>query len=294
MFCSNCGKQLPDNAVFCSGCGARMGGAPADNAAPAGAPAGAPYGAPAGAPYGAPQPAPMPPIFKRLIEQVVGFFTRKDPVGVVAHSSRDNTWSGAIVLAVGMLITALASMINFNQGINSLVNSLIRFFSEMLGGIGGISGIPQSYIAQLYPSGATFGLSLLGAAVIAVATIAMVFVAVNYVSKRQLPLVSVVNMVAYSSLPLVVAFLLNMILGLIWLPLAIVLTIVAALATLFLLYSAVTVACGYEKAPFGAFMIVVAALAIVAILFSYIWIKGGIDNIVNKLGGIERLLDVFS
>jgi len=274
MFCSNCGKQLPDNAVFCSGCGARMGGAPADNAAPAGAPAGAPYGAPAGAPQ--PAPASMPPIFKRLIEQVVGFFTKKDPVGVVAYSSRDNTWSGGILLLVGMLITALASMVNFNQTINYLLKGII----------GSAWTMAKSYVAEMYPSGATFGLSLLGAAVIAVAAVAMVFVAVNYISKKQLPLISAVNMVAYASLPLVAAFLLNMILGLIWIPLAVVLTIVAALASLFLLYSAITAACGYEKAPFGVFMIVVAVLAIVSILFSYIWIKGGIDGVIGELGGL--------
>lgn len=65
MFCSKCGTSLPDNATFCSVCGAPQSApaAPAANpyAAPAAnpyaAPAANPYAAPAANPYAAPRPA---------------------------------------------------------------------------------------------------------------------------------------------------------------------------------------------------------------------------------------------
>ena len=59
MFCTNCGKSIPDNSVNCPLCGAATGAAPApaQNAAPAPAPAptAAPMGAPAAPAGAAPQ-----------------------------------------------------------------------------------------------------------------------------------------------------------------------------------------------------------------------------------------------
>jgi len=263
MFCSKCGKQLSDDAVFCSGCGNPVGAAQTANSAAPQAPAAA--------------PASLPLILKRLFEQIAGFFTKKDPVGVISHSATDSTWSGAILLGFGAIITAVASMVNFNQGINMLIKELVG---------GEAFDFMAKEIAKFYPSGATLGLSFLGAVVIAAASVGMIFVGANFIAKKRLALYGAVNMVAYASIPLVSAFLLNMILGLIWLPLAITLTVIAALSSLLLLYSAFRKACGFEDAPFGTFMIVTAVIAIVAILFSYIWINGGIESIMGDLGSL--------
>jgi len=65
MFCTNCGKSIPDNSVNCPLCGAATGAAPApaQNAAPAPAPAptAAPMGAPAAPAGAAPQNVYAPP-----------------------------------------------------------------------------------------------------------------------------------------------------------------------------------------------------------------------------------------
>ena len=251
MFCSKCGKQLPDDAVFCSGCGNPV--ADTQQAAPV-------------APRA--NTASLPPILKRLFEQIVGFFTKKDPVGVVSHSITDSTWSGAILLGFGAIVTAMASMVNFNQTINML-------YKEVTG------TVPDS-ISEIYPSWTTLGLSLLSAVVIALVTVGMLFVTANFIAKKPLSLCGAVNMVAYASLPLIGAFLLNMILGLIWVPLAIALTAVAALATILILYASFRKIGGFEKAPVGCFMIVGATVTVFTMLFTYIWINAGIEATVEK------------
>lgn len=50
MICSRCGKEIPDDSVFCTFCGQPTGNAPKNQAQ--GAPQAAPQGAPYGAPYG--------------------------------------------------------------------------------------------------------------------------------------------------------------------------------------------------------------------------------------------------
>ncbi len=60
MFCTTCGKQLPDGARFCTECGAQL-AAPAPAPTPAPAPAPAPVAVPvAAAPTPAPAPVPTP------------------------------------------------------------------------------------------------------------------------------------------------------------------------------------------------------------------------------------------
>lgn len=58
MFCSKCGTSLPDNATFCSVCGAPQSAPAAPAANPYAAPAANPYAAPAANPYAAPAANP--------------------------------------------------------------------------------------------------------------------------------------------------------------------------------------------------------------------------------------------
>ena len=72
MFCSNCGKQVPDDAQFCEGCGTRVGDmvvsrspAPGPPPRPAAAPPMPPRprpAPPAPPPYAHPQASPPPPL----------------------------------------------------------------------------------------------------------------------------------------------------------------------------------------------------------------------------------------
>lgn len=57
MFCTNCGKEIPDNANFCDGCGAQIGTTQAQ-------PQQTPYSQPQQATY-IQQPAPQQPVFQQ-------------------------------------------------------------------------------------------------------------------------------------------------------------------------------------------------------------------------------------
>lgn len=256
MFCNKCGKQLPDNATFCSGCGNQVGAAPAAPAAPKAA-----------------APANLPPILSRLFSQVANFFTKKDPVGVVANSAKDTSFSGAILLGLGFIVTALACMINFNQMLNYLLSS-------MLGGM----KIPG--LSKYYPSGVTFGMSLLASVVIGAASVAMVFLALKKINKKDVTLSGAINLVAYSSIPLVCVFIVNMLVGLIWMPLTFVLTALAAVMSLLTLYSAFRKAGEFEKAPYFSFLIVAGVITLVTIIFTYLWINAGIKGVGDNLSSL--------
>ncbi len=258
MFCNKCGKELPDNASFCSGCGNQVGAAPAAAAAPA-------------------APAQLPPILSRFGQQFVGFFTKKNPVGVVAGSAKDTTFSGAILILISAIISSLACMVNFNQFYLFLFKSLTKADGQMW-------SYMKKALAKTFPSGATFGMSLLATVVIAIASIAMVYVVVNVIAKKQMHISGIINIVAYSSIPLVCAFTVNMLAGLIWAPLTIVFTAIAVVATLVLLYASIQKACGYQDNAFLPYMIAGIVITIVAILFTYLWIKAGFGKIGDSIG----------
>ena len=84
MYCSNCGKELPDNAKFCNNCGAQQGAAQ-----------------PAAAPR--PQPAPPPPPQGQ-------YPTQPEPTTPVPNGKK-KTW-GIILLVLG----ALAIFGGFSNG----------------------------------------------------------------------------------------------------------------------------------------------------------------------------------
>jgi hypothetical protein len=239
MFCNKCGKELPDNAQFCSGCGNQIGTAPA---------------APAAA------PAQTPVIFKRLIGQLMNFFTKKDPVGVVANSARDNSFSGAIIAIFGAIMFALSAMVNVNQGMLACAKK-----------IAGSSWSKEysKYIAKSFPSGTSFGMFLLVAVVAYAFMSVMVYVAATKVAKKQISFSGALNIVAYASIPVVAVSVLNMLFGLIWFALLVFFILIALCATLCIISAAV------DKVTEGASPFTVKSLvfsATVLVVFIFLWI----------------------
>lgn len=257
MFCKNCGNQLPDNAAFCSNCGANTGATQSTQPVQA---------APA-------KPAQMPLIFKRLIEQVVNFFIRKNPVGVVANSSRDTSWSGAIVAALGVLIISLANMVNVNQFIKSSVKKAFGNF------------VDNSAIAKMFPSGASFLWTLLTITVLFVSASALVLLTVKVFAKKQITICGAINVVAYAALPMIGVAILNMIFGLIWYVLPIIFMIGASIFTVILIIMSVNKITDSQKTLISNFVIAMG-ITIVAILFTYLSTKGIIKSIGDDVSTI--------
>lgn len=257
MFCKNCGNQLPDNAAFCSNCGANIGAAP--SAQPT-------HAAPA-------QPTQMPLIFKRLFEQVINFFVRKNPVGVVANSSRDTSWSGSIVAALGVLIISLANMVNVNQFIKSTVKNA---YGKL---------VDDSYITKMFPSGASFLWTLLTTVVLFVSAAALVLLVVKGLAKKQITICGAINVVAYAALPMIGVAILNMIFGLIWLVLPIIFMIGASIFTVILIIMSVNKITDSQKTLTTNFVIAMG-ITVVAILFTYLSTKGIIKSIGDNMSTI--------
>lgn len=263
MFCNKCGKQLPDNASFCSGCGNQIAAASGAQAAAA--------------------PGQMPLILKRLLGQIVAFFTKKDPVAVVNGSAHDKSFSGVIVAVFGMLMMALGTMVNVNQGLNS-------YYKEVYGDSWGKS--VAKMVAKCFPSGTSFGMTLLAVAVVYIVAVAMMFVVANYVAKKPLSLSGACNVVAYASIPMIGASIVNMLAGLIWFVLPVVFMLVAAVVTLVLLSAALNNVCGSEKPSMKNNMIFFVTVAVVALLFAWIALKS-INNDSNDGYAISHMVALW-
>ncbi len=243
MFCNNCGKELSDNATFCSGCGNQVGAAPA--AAPAAA------------------NSSLPPILARLISQVTNFFTKKDPVGVVANSAKDNSFSGAILAIFGALMFAISAMVNINQGMLSYYKNV---YDDMW------SKKIEEELVKKFPSGTSFGMFLLLAVIVYVVASAMVYVASTKVAKKQISFGGAMNVVAYASIPMIVVSILNMILGLIWFALPVFVMLLAVCATLCIIGASVDKISESEK-PLTVKALVFGVTALAAIIFLWIALK---------------------
>ncbi len=243
MFCNKCGKELSDNATFCSGCGSQVGAAPA--AAPAAA------------------NSSLPPILSRLISQITNFFTKKDPAGVVANSAKDNSFSGAILAIFGILMFAVSAMVNVNQGIISYAKAMYEDdWSNKI----------SKEIAKNFPSGTSFGMFLLLAVVVFAAAAIMTYVFTNNVVKKQISFSGAINLVAYASLPMIVVSVLNMILGLIWFALPVFFMLLAVLFTLAVMGSALDKVTGGEKS-LTVKIAVIGVTVVVALIFLWIALR---------------------
>ncbi len=257
MFCNKCGKQLPDNATFCSGCGNQVGAAPAA-AAPA-------------------APSSLPPILGRLISQLKNFFTKKDPIGVVAHSAKDNSFSGVILAVFGMLMFALSAMVNINQGMESYYKSIYdEYFKEF-----------SKELAKHFPSGASFGMMLLAAFVIYVVAVLAIYFVVNNLAKKQLSISGACNIVAYASIPMIVVSVLNMLFGLIWFFLPVAFMLLAVLATLIILLVSISKVTDGEK-PLTVNSVIFGVVAIVALVI--IWVACKSINEAKDSGAISTCI----
>ncbi len=255
MFCNKCGKELSDNATFCSGCGSQVGAAPA--AAPAAA------------------NSSLPPILSRLISQITNFFTKKDPAGVVANSAKDNSFSGAILAVFGILMFAVSAMVNVNQGLLSYAKGVAgEFWNDKY----------AEQVAKSFPSGNSFGMFLLLAVVVFVVASAMVYVGVTKVAKKQISFSGAMNVVAYASIPMIAVSIINMLLGLIWFALPPFFMLVAICFTLFVIAAAVDKVTENEK-PLTVKFVVLGITAIVTFLTLCIVCKS-INDAKDKEGAI--------
>ncbi len=211
MFCPNCGKNLPDNAMFCDGCGTRLAAAPAQapvqpqapvyaqppvqapvqpqapvyNQAPVQAPVQpqAPVQAQAPAPVYAPAKQPNP-MLDNAIGAIKGFFS-KNPGEAVEKAGKSNGLEWLILFGITALLNMLycaLSPIHYSGDFDAL---------------GLVSGLLSSGVWF-------FGISI------------GVLLLFKLLYKQDVALPNIFNMTAVAMLPLGGAYLLNIIFGFVW------------------------------------------------------------------------------
>lgn len=245
MFCSKCGKELPEGAAFCASCGN-------------------PTGATAQKPKQTNDSLQgMPPIIGNLLKRVIGFFTGARQEAVVADAVKDTTWSGAILAGAGLLVFIFTQLLNVIHG--------VRAFLQLNGADYGEAQKMAGRYTEIWPA---FWWSLLFAVVYAGALVGLAFLMAKLM-KGNLSILNIVNVVSYASLPVIAISIANLALGFIWGLLPLILLVAAVICSMYLIYRVVSDACGAKNAfisvaisstvvmvvlAWGAYVVLAAAL----------------------------------
>lgn len=119
-----------------------------------------------------------------------------------------------------------------------------------------LKGAMPAGTSSIIPFGSFFGMSLL-IGLISVAVIsAGAFLQVRLFHGKTVSFVSALNAAAYASIPVTIAFVLNILLGLIWTPLAVIVLLCAVFMQVVLMYVGVQKLAKLEKSPFYGFSVV--------------------------------------
>lgn len=315
MFCEKCGNNISDNALFCSACGAPVPkaetagadvkseeavngaqAAPSAAAAPVQTPpvqTATVQTPPVQTPPAQTQPvqtpymqAPAAPsqtniIFSAVGEYIKGFFSGRVTQTVAsAAKSKGLQW----------LVLALANIIIFM--ISATLNVKYALWSNT------IVDVVASRLISIWA--VLFANLFIGAAVY-FALGGLIFGAMRLVFKKPVPYSSVMNMVGYATLPLTMAFIANIILGLIYIPLSLIVYTVAVIMSFCMLYIGIQKFDSLQKTPYFIFMAIVAITVALALLLTFILygaiIRSGVaygaGSLIDGLSDLGGATDYF-
>ncbi len=276
MFCSNCGKNLPDDVKFCDGCGAQIGAAPA-SAAPASA-----------------VPAPNPMI-QNFLKVLKGIFS-KNTVKTVGEAAQSHGSEWILLALISWLTYTFALCTNVYSSIYQVFNSLINTAMKATGEMGGMLGMGdyvktaiKTAVGQIYNFGSCFLYGLLISVGVYFLMSFAIFAMMKVVFKKNIGLINVFNLVSAASLPLGAIWLLNLVLGLLWMPLVSILSVVGFVAFAILLYVGIQKLAKLETSPFLAYVGtwgVVAAIVVIVVCLVAGSTLGNAMNMLENLGNM--------
>ncbi|MBQ4423749.1 MAG: zinc ribbon domain-containing protein [Clostridia bacterium] len=261
MFCQKCGSQIPDDSTFCRNCGAPVAGkAPVQKTA-----------------------QPTPQIFTNLLNAIKAFFSPKPEAGLsIVGESKTHEWS--ILLGANVLFFALSFALNPGQFVLSV-------FGLILGPIASAAGASVSeYASVMGASGMgqmfNFGFFLLFGLLVSILANAIVFGAYLLLEKifhrGNQPVIGALNTVAYSTIPVTIVCVLNMLLGLLWGVLIIPFLAAALLMQVFLLYFAVRKNSEKGEVKFLVFILTFLVVAFLVVLVAYLFMQAGVGASIKS------------
>lgn len=231
MFCPNCGKNLPDNAAFCDGCGSPVAAAPAPVQPQA--PVQVPVQTPAPAPK---QPNPM---VDNAIAGIKGFFS-KNPADAVENAGKSAGLEWVILFGITAFLNMLYGALAPCQ------------YGGNFDALGLISGLLSSGI---WFFGISVGIMLL----------------FKLLYKQDVALPNIFNMTAVAMLPLGCAYLLNILFGFVWSGFTNTFASVALIAVALLLYLGIQKLGNTNSALLMGLLVVFAAVFLADAAFSALW-----------------------
>ncbi len=174
----------------------------------------------------------------------------------------------AILTLVQTVIFAFSLALNTKQIIESIFGSFSDYVTD-----------------KLYKFGSLFLFGFIICIGAYCLTTVCTYCAVKFIFKKNVSINRVLNLVATASLPLTVAFILNMIAGFIWVPFIVIFSTIGMLATAVLLYVGIQRLEKLDKSPFGIYIliwtVVVAALVIVTKMTVENYVSGLFSSIRN-------------
>ena len=260
-FCPKCGNKLEPGAAFCPKCGNKLdGSAPKKAVGDSG-----------------------------LIGETLGTlktFVSKSPDAAVGRAAKSTGLSWTIFGGLSILAFMFALPTNIHQFLYSTVMGTVR---KMAG------AIPSSYMSQARSAARqgikqihNWGLGLLwsfliGAFVFFGLSFA-IYAAIKFIHKKDVKLFSVFNMVSVAALPLTCVYIVNLLIGLIWVPIAMILTGCAAVLTLILLFNGFQKLVAFEKRPTLTFAGCVGCMIVIVGIIAGIIISAKLNGLIANIG----------
>lgn len=246
MFCQKCGKELAEDVKFCDGCGAPVDGA----TQPA-----------------APKVATPNPMVENFLKTLKGFFS-KNTTKSIGDSAKSTGLEWVLVSLLSILTFAIAIPVNLSQLISAILGPVAQYAN------GGINYFLIFFYALLGGIGVFF---LLGGAV---------FATVKFIFKKEINIHSVFNLVAAASIPMAIAYVLNILFGFFLMDAVIVFFAVGVIATAVLLYIGIQKLAKFESSPYLAFVAIWAVVIAIIMIVISIVAKNAVNGLVSSATGM--------
>lgn len=203
-FCRNCGAPMGEGEGFCPKCGQK-----------------------AEAPMTRSGAAVGGDLVGNLIAYVKDFFSKNVLLGA-KRALNSRGYDGSILLGLFLLVFSFSIPVFMHETVAASARKAGVSASEISAGL-----------KEVMPFGSLFGLSIAIGLICLIVIIAAVIVHIRVALKKNVDVMSILNLVGYASIPVIVALLVNMIFGLITPVIPILILVAAIFMQIFVLIASI-------------------------------------------------------